>query len=62
VPGGFKVNQVIDLIKKAVSMFEVTSIDLVEYNPLHDKGELTLDTMVMLVSILEKLLADRYSK
>ena len=61
VPGGFKVNQVIDLIKKAVMKFEVTSVDIVEYNPLHDRGEVTLDTMVMLVGILEKLLADRYS-
>lgn len=61
VAGGFKVGQLMSLIRKATSSFEITSIDIVEYNPLHDRGEITLDTMIMLVSTLEKLLAERYS-
>lgn len=61
VEGGFTVNQIIDLIKKVLGRFEVTSVDIVEYNPLHDRGEVTLDTMVMLVRIVEGLFADKYA-
>lgn len=60
VGGGLKVNQVIEMIKQAVERFEITSVDIVEYNPLHDRGEVTLDTVVMLVSMLEKVFQERY--
>ncbi len=60
VAGGFKVASMIELIKKVLSRFEVTSVDIVEYNPLHDRGEVTLDTMVMLVSVIEGMLQDKY--
>lgn len=61
VAGGFKVASIVDLIRKVISRFEVTSVDIVEYNPLHDRGEVTLDTMVMLVGVVEGMLQDKYS-
>lgn len=55
VEGGFKRLEVNLIIKELFNLFEINSMDVVEYNPDFDKEDVTLDYLNEVIMLVEEL-------
>ena len=55
VEKGFNLIEAKEVIKCLFSSFEINSMDIVEYNPVYDKQEITLNYLYEVIELVEQL-------
>lgn len=53
VSGGFQPEEVWSILERCMHTFHLTSMDVVEYNPLFDHGNITLDYVIRIIRRFE---------
>ncbi len=55
VEKGFNLEESTNIIKSIFKMFNITSMDIVEYNPVCDKDDITLNYLIKTIELIESL-------